>query len=352
MNYQNKYTFSAASESDSNEICTLFKSQSFEGGIGVQYLRGEDPISSFKKEGDDVACVIVRDTKNENKLIGIGCCIIRNGFINGKVCRIGYLTGLKLHPDYQKKFLGIAKAYEWINENTKEKVDYFYTTILADNVYVQKMLEKKRKNMPTYNYLCDYDTYIFKTGGKKKTYKNLSVKQCDKAVGVHFYKKEVQKRQYSIAQPVQNFLSDAVFLGLYKGEKLIAIATINDQREYKQYVVKKYAGVFTLLRHIPTKLLGYPSFPKINEVVNLSSFALYTTEGVKEDEVKYFVKQILASYTKSDMLIIGLTKNQEIYSAISSMKNICYKSRLYQVSFLGDDLFLPNCKVDVDVAFQ
>ncbi len=351
MSYQNRYSFTNATKSDAMDIHKLFASQSFDGNIGVQYLRGDNPIDSFLHDGDSYICLVVRDTHAENKLVGIGCCIIRKGYIRGKVCNVGYLTGLKIHSLYQKKFTGIAASYQWLYDNCKDKVDYFYTTILSENVAVQKMLEKKRKSMPIYHYLDEYDTFIFKTGGKKFARGSLSVAPCSLSDASNFYAK-LQKGEFSTAHLNQNFLQNADYYGLYKDGLLLAIASVSDRRMDKQYVVKKYAGAVAVLRFLPTKLLGYPAFPKLNEVVSMGGVAIYSDKNADVDALKYFFSQILAHYIKAEILMIGLTKKHKLYSILASMKSIRYGSKLYQVSFEKNDLLANDSLADIDISFQ
>ncbi len=352
MSYQNKFIFSKATPKDSEGICELFKAQSFDGKIAVQYLRGEDPISSFLREGDDFICLVVRDAEDDNRIIGMGSCVVRKGYVEEKICNIGYLTGLKLLPEYHKKFFGIAKAYSWIYENTQDKVDYYYTTILADNIYVQNMLEKKRKNMPLYQNIGDYYTFIFKTGGFAREKKKLDVRDCSGDDAREFYIKKATSHLFSVADPTQNDLVNSRFFALYRDSEIVAVASVLDQRGYKQYIVKGYDGIYNLAKIIPTNLFGYPSFPKLNETVSLASAAIYQSDLATPEEIKYFFTQILYRYTDTELIVIGLHHRHPLFNIFTKFKKkVSYKSKLYRVSYNHDDNFDPEITAGVDVAF-
>ncbi len=351
MSYQNRYIFSNASPGDVEGIRQLFSSQNFDGDIAVQYLRGDNPISSFLREGDDFVCLILRDTQADNNIIGMGSCVIREGYVNGIICNIGYLTGLKLHPDYHKNFLGISKAYQWIYENTKGKVDYYYTTILADNIYVQKMLEKKRKSMPLYNNIGEYHTLIFKAGGAARLNHRLEVKICDNDVAENFYKTRAIKHLFSVSNATQNDLANSCFFALYRGKEIIAVASVLDQREYKQYIVKKYSGIYNILRFLPTALLGYPSFPKLNDTVSLASMSIYHENTATEKELLYLFRQVLSNYNKTELIMIGLHDNHPLLPMITTLKHVSYKSKLYWVSYNHHECLNYQGAAGVDIAF-
>ncbi len=352
MSSQNRYIFTQATAKDSAEMADVFAQQSFDGNLGIQYLRSEDPLSSFEQEGDEVVCLIVRDTRANHLLMGIGCCVIRRGIVGGKACNIGYLTGLKLRSEYHKQFPYIAKCYQWIRDNTLGKVDYYYTTILADNIYVQKMLEKKRKNMPLYCYEGDYNTYIFKTGGKACKHSEVVVTQCSRENAIAFYRQLPFKADFSVETLDQNHLNTATFYGLYKENQLIAISSILDQRTTKQYKVKHYGGVYKIVRHFPTKLLGYPAFPKQDEIISMSSMNIYTRNIVSDKELLYFIRQTAHLYTTTEMLVLGLHEASRLTPIFQSIKSICYQCRLYQVSFESSVTPPLDSNINIDISFQ
>ncbi len=351
MSFQNKYVFTQATKEDEKGIVSLFEQQSFEGGIGVQYLRGSAPMQSFFAEGNNVVSVVVKDSECENKIIGLGVCVVKKGYVSGKICNIGYLTGLKLLKEYQKKFTGIAKAYDFINEASDNKIDYFYSTILSDNIYVQKMLEKKRKTMPTYNFLCNYTSFMFKTGGKISLPKGYLIKECTKDFADEFYKNLSHKRDFSLQHPSQNILSTAQFYAFYKNGKPIAIASVVDLRTLKQYVVKKYSGIYNLIRHFPTNLFGYPNFPKLNETVSVCSAAFYFDIDINMDDLSHFIKSLFKICTETKIIMVGAVQDSALYNALKKEKCVKYQSRLYQTSFKKDDLIKNNNIADIEIAF-
>ncbi len=355
MNYPSKfrdrYLFSQAKEQDNREIAALFAEQNFDGKICLQILRGNQPLNSLNNEGDRLICLVVRDCKANNRLIGLGIVLIRQGYLNGKICKVGYLNSLKLAADYQLQFLGIAQAYQWIYAAVNDPDIYYYTTILNENLYVQKMLEKRRKNMPHYHFLNHYHSLIFKCGGKIKENTYLKVKPINGEIANLFYQDKVTKQQFAPASLSQNHLQYGHYYGLYRQGQLIACATICKQNSSKQYLIKGYRGWYRALPYLPTELFGYPGFPKPNQVLDLAAAALYFEPQTTNEELSYFWQAICTDYQNAKLLTVGLSADSRLYNSLSKIKHISYLSRLYQVNFGPNQLLDSDQLFDIDISF-
>ena len=125
MSFQNKkFTLTRAEKKDTADIEKIMKSGSFSGGIEIQYLRGDDPLASFEKEGTESYIYILRE-KEHGEAVGMGGCIVRPALVNGKIKRAGYLTGLKVIPEYQRRVMCIPEIYRFLYEETKNcKFEY------------------------------------------------------------------------------------------------------------------------------------------------------------------------------------------------------------------------------------
>ncbi len=349
--FRDRYLFSEAKAADNPDIAALFAEQNFDGKICLQILRGNQPLSSLELEADRLICLIVRDSWANNRLIGIGIVLIRQGYINGKIGQVGYLNSLKLAADYQKQFLGIIQAYQWIFAAVDEPNIYYYTTILDDNLYVRKMLEKRRKNMPHYHFLGNYYSLIFKCGKKIKDNPYLKVKFTSKQITNHFYQNKVIKHQFAPASLSQNHLQNAQYCGLYRQDKLIACATIYKLNTGKQYLIKGYRGLYRALPYLPTELCGYPGFPKPNQVLDLAAAAIYFEPQATNEELSYFWQTICANYQDAKLLMIGLSADNRLYQVLTKFRHISYLSRLYQVNFGHNQLLDPGQLFDIDISF-
>lgn len=362
MNFpSDKFELSLAEEKDLKGIKEIFESGKFEGGIAVQYLRNPNPIDSFKKEGDKVFLLVLKD-KLEDKSIGVGACIIRRVYKNGNIVRMGYLAGLKLLPEYQKKVFVIPYIYQQLYEKTKDEVDIYFTTILSDNIPVQKMLEKPRKSMPLYEYLGDYRVYFCKSGIKRinKAIKNHSrregeyiLRRCNKEEIEVFFKEQAKGVDLSLEGIDAYDLENATYYGLFQKDKIAACGYVLNQQSYKQYVVKSYSGIYRLLNKLPTRLLGYPSFPAINETANCGCAGIWARNN-DEALVHRLWEFIRQDAKEFDFIMIGLYEKHPLRIYFEKTKHIHYDSRCYVVDWEHSKTVYEEIKdrnLYIDVAF-
>lgn len=394
MNFpSDRFELVLAQRGDWPDIKRIYDSGEFDGGIAVQYLRDPDPIASFEREGDKAVILMLRDRRT-NKAAGFGACIIKKVFKDGKIVNMGYLTGLKLLPEYRKKVFFISYAYQKLYEYTKDYVDFYFSTILKENTAVQKMLEKPRKQMPLYEYLGDYRVYFCKSGirsfwsekfvfkafgnggswikalgngksgasvfgsgrnrcGCSKSGAKYVVGRCSREEAEAFYARHARETDLSLESVSVYDLKNAVFYGLYEDNALAACGYVLNQQHYKQYVVKKYSGIYKLISRLPMRLLGYPSFPRINEAANCACAGLWAEndDGVLARRLWQFMRQDAREF---DFIMIGLHESHPLRSYFDKIRHIKYDSRCYIVDFEHDKEAYESLygkKLYIDVAF-
>lgn len=351
MSFQNKrFTLTRAEKKDAADIEKIMKSGSFRGGIEIQYLRGKDPLASFEKEGTEAFMYILRE-KEHGEAVGMGGCIIRPAFVNGEIRRAGYLTGLKVIPEYQRRVLCIPEIYRFLYEETKAHVDFYYSSILKENVAALLLLEKRHKNMPEYRFLDTYTVYFCKTGNFKIA--NYQVAKCDFSQAEEFYIKEAQKYNLTYPSLSSNDLKNADFYGIYENSQLLGIGYLLNQQEYKEYVIKNYSGVYKYISKFPTRLLKYPSFPKENHSADYTSMGIMVKDNNIELAYEMIV-QLLKNSPERDFIMLGLLEKDPLNKVFSRIKNIKYQSRIYHVTWDKEDKTTDELKealLKLEVAF-
>ena len=351
MNCRNKrYIIDLASPSEAKEILKIYESGDFTGKISVLYTRRPDPIKSLRQEGEKVVIPILKDQTN-GKICGMGCCVIRKAYLNGEIKNTGYLTGLKILPEYRKKLLPITDVYNFLYEQTKNEVDIYYTTILKENMAVQKMLEKKRKNMPEYLYQGDYTVFCFRTGRKVFKTNNYLLQRGQREGLLQFFKKQEKQYQFSpqITTMYKNFKQDVFTLSDPQGN-ILAACLVWNQQDYKQYLITEYKGIYKILQRMPTKLWGYPPLPKKNAPAN---YACVSTLYVKNDDpnlARYFIEKVAEYSRQYDFLMLGLFESHPLKTIFKQIKHLKYQSRLYLVSWDNKQYNLNHRPLNLEVS--
>lgn len=330
MNFQNdKYTLRFADSSDDEGIRSVFESESFHGNLDVKFLRNPHPFASFSADGDEAKILIIIDNE-QGRTVAVGGAVIRMEYVNGQKAKCAYLTGLKVHPDYRKKILFLAKAYEFLHENIAD-CDYCYTTILDGNEAAIKMFEKKRRNMPEYKYLGHYTTYCFHGGKKvgfarkKMVFEKNNPHGFDKLLGTHF-----EGQSFVPCNTDYKGFGEKTFYSVRKDGEIIACCYVGNQQESKQYKMCSYGGIFKYLSHFPTQWFGYPAFPKADRIIDHGVVSYLYVKDHDKKLCSDFLRSVAAESGFS-LLIWGGFENNPLCRALDSMKTVRYGSRLYSV---------------------
>lgn len=345
-----KFEIGSAKPEDAQEMLQIYECGDFKGNISVLYTRRPDPFNSLISEGEKAVITVVRDKEN-GVIVGMGACIIRKACINGEIKNTGYLTGLKALPEYRKRVPVIFAAYKYLHELTKDEVDIYYTTILKENKSVQKMLEKKRKNMPEYKSIGEYTAYCFRTGEhlKEKGYTlekgNLMELQSLNRVGPDSFNfSPVNVNLHGLGD------EDIYILRDHKREVVAGCAVWN-QQSYKQYIITEYSGIYRFLKRLPLKLTGYPDFPKENIPANYGSIALLCVKDNNPFLAEQFIRKVAEKADRYGFLMLGLFENHPLTPSMEKLKCIKYQSRLYTVHWEDSVRALDNRPVNLEVGF-
>lgn len=333
-----------AVEKDNPAISEIFESGSFPGGIEVKFLRSPNPLQSFQKDGD-LAKVIVMEDMESHRVFAVGGCVIRNEFVNGGILRVGYLTGLKIHSDYQKKVLCISNAYIYLRELTAPYTDIYYTTILSENTSARRLLEKKRRSMPNYRYQGDYTTYCIKAGERSE----VALVKLSKEELTDYYEQLNRKQNFAPVSPFEYGVDVQDYFALKKSGQVVACCGMMDQQVYKQYKIISYSRVYRFLSKLPTSLLGYPPFPKVGKDINYGSIFLFS---VKENDIKLgkeFLKAVASYSVQFDILLLGFHQSNPLQEIFQNYKHIKYSSRVYTVEF-GEGFSLNQSPIGLEVS--
>lgn len=349
MLYLNDYLeLKLATADDAEQILKVYEYEEFEGSISVIYTRRPNPYLSLLEEGEKVLLYVLWDHKEEI-ICGAGGCVIRKAYINGAVKNTAYLHGLKLLPEYRRKVPYIAKAYQFFYEQTKDIVDCYYTTILKENKLAQKMLEKKRHNMPEYEFKGIYNVYCFAAG--RRIGESGYDLECGSKEGLEeFYKENAPKWSLFPSDfNLKRYPEDSIYTLRDASGGIVAAGVLWDQQAHKQYIVVDYKGVYKYLQWLPIRWFGYPNMPKKGEVANYANFHMLCVKDDDPNLGAYFIKKVAERAKGYDFLMIGLLGDHYLDGHMDRMKHIKYQSKFYEVNWEDSKGVLGDQKLHVDV---
>lgn len=288
-----KIEFKIIQNSDySDEIRNILNDEEMESLVQVTYEKVPNLFESLQKDSEKTPIIVVGIDVKTGYLVGVGACSI---FKNN----IGYLNSFRIKKEYRNK-VNFGKAYEMlITEAKKLGVKNIVTTILEENKIAQKILTKRRKSMPIYEF-----------------YKNI----------VFFSLKNVKKGSLIVKdEEILNYGNFEIHL---------------KNKTNKKYVVKDYKKIYKFLYKFRKVIafLGYPEMPEINKISNFlyMDFVLKgknADEKKNKNEFRKAVKFVQNKGYNCDFFMIGSYENSFLEKNLDKMKVFKYKSKMYKVFY-------------------
>lgn len=344
-----EYKIERASEKDGKEMLEIIEALPSKGVFELLYTRRPDAYLSYKKESDKVEIGIVRD--EDGRIVMQGACVIRDYYLNGESCSVGYLGGIRKRPEFKgqlnwMKMLLEARKYV--------SCDVFYCSILADNELFMKYFQRKRQNIPLWEKVCDYTTYVmnpraiarkrWKLGDDGLIFRRASQKDLTEICG--FLNREGRKHNFfpKVSHLEKDFYDlkiEDCFL-LERDQRIVAFTALWNQTGHRQYIVSKYNRPLNYMRRVNklTQLLGYVPFPEENKVLDFPQLALFLAENNDLGIYKYFLYKISREIRhNTDMLVIGLpNENPAKGEVFDRIRTLSFESTLFFVNFSGKEI--------------
>ena len=288
-----KIEFKIIQNSDySDEIRNILNDEEMESLVQVTYEKVPNLFESLQKDSEKTPIIVAGIDVKTGYFVGVGACSI---FKNN----IGYLNSFRIKKEYRNK-VNFGKAYEMlITEAKKLGVKNIVTTILEENKIAQKILTKRRKSMPIYEF-----------------YKNI----------VFFSLKNVKKGDLIV-----------------KDEEILKYGNFEihlKNKTNKKYVLKDYKKIYKFLYKFRKVIafFGYPEMPEINKISNFlyMDFVLKgknADEKKNKNEFRKAVKFVQNKGYNCDFFMIGSYENSFLEKNLDKMKVFKYKSKMYKVFY-------------------
>lgn len=329
------------------ELASIYDSDDgFSGDIAVKYTRSPDAHASLLAEGDRVVIPVVREMESGD-LIGMGACVVRTAWVNGRPTTVGYLTGLKALPRYRRGLPMIPDVYAFLREQTPD-VECYYTTILTENTLARKLLERDRPRMPHYEPVANYTTCCFRG---PRVVRPSRAKLTGGTVGELVALVDGARGRLNLAPvgPPPGVRDEDVRLLRVDGE-VKAWCAVQDQRDHKQYVVTNYGGAYERVAKLPVHWLGYPRLPRPGAVADLRAITALGAVGDDPRWASELLRSVGRTELAHDFCMLGFADASPFASVLAGRRTITYSSQLYTVHFDDRCLGLDGRAIGLDVA--
>ena len=341
-----RYRFEWAQPEDAAELLDILEAEAFPGRISLRYTRRPDAYQSFKYEGDTVDILVCRDLQ-KRQIAAMAAAAVRPLYVNGQPENTVYLFGLRSRREYRGAYALLARGYACLGDYyQQQRMRFFLTTILEDNLDARQLLEKKRAFMPDYEFVQTYQVFTLRPKAAKTPPTGMQFRQAepadaDKLAG--FLEQMGKRQQFFPVMSSKNLLESGVpglgikdfYLLLDAAGHLLAAGAAWDQRQYKQYVVAGYQGLlkwsYPLSFCFP--LFGWPSLPAPGSALRFLTLSFWAVHDHQAELMDIFLGQLARLLPHAPFFLIGAAEHAPLAACLSRYPHIAYRSRLYLVNW-------------------
>ena len=134
-----RFRFELATPEDDQQLRSVLSRTTMPGRFSLALQREPDFFRALAVEGPEIQVIACRD-RLTNQIVGLGTRSIRERFVSGQVCRVGYLGSLRLLPEFRSATL-VARGYQFFKELAQQdRVAWHFTSITDDNQAAVRLL--------------------------------------------------------------------------------------------------------------------------------------------------------------------------------------------------------------------
>jgi hypothetical protein len=295
-----------------------------DGSIRVSYEREPDYFRSLDTQGSENATFIAI---REGKPVGAGYGVVRMRYVNGDLCRCGYLGGLRLDSREPGNAFVARRGYRLLHEWLRSRAEVSFTSIITDNKAARRFLEASIPGLPRYEPLGGFSTLLIRTrrGANPKNQNIDWLASYDQAAS-----------KYQLSPAI--CAAELGTLGIHDAPVISgggASALLWDQRSFRQSVVREYPAWIGLLASIAR---GIPPF-RIPAVDRPMALGVVSFASAGKEEIVPLIRcaQGRGHERGLDWIALGFSDTDpRIPLLISAFNCRRYRSTLYRVSWPED----------------
>ncbi len=274
-----------ATPDDNEQLLEIFSNVPMEGDLIVATERGPDFFALYRQQNANIECWVY---ERNNRILGLGTIVSREGFVQGKKQRVAYLGDLRAAPEVRG---ALPRFYGRVFSSfcARTGCEHFYTGVLASNGRALQALTRRsahRKTQPRYELLRRYNAVQVQFTTRPKPYTGrYHVRRAtpgDIPLLEKFLAQDHQQRPFgycyeskgaSLGEFAQRLTSwrefalENTYLA-YQGYQLQGLCTAWDARAVKRYRVLAYRGKMRLVRrgfNLGARAMGFTPLPPEGE---------------------------------------------------------------------------------------
>jgi hypothetical protein len=323
-----------------------------DGYVQVSFRREPGFFAAGVVEGPYRQTLVARDGQ---RLAAMGCRSVRDRYVNGQPMPIGYLSGLRLRPEYRGSGL-LGRGYRFLHDLHRDgRTKLYLTTIAAGNDMAAGLLTSARTWLPRYYDAGRYCTFVMPACRSQHDQHSVTADcQIRRAVAadlpalLQLLSDTGCRRQFFPCYQPNDFCRDEgtfrdlpaenIWLAERRGQLIGSLAAW-DQRGFRQSVVEGYRGWLRRLRPAYNVWARIRRQPRLPAPHNLFPFITAALPVVVNNELAVFRALLthmldeLAGCRRDEpqFVLLGLHERDALTPVAKQLATQVYYTRLYHV---------------------
>jgi hypothetical protein len=355
--------YAVATARDEAAIRRLLRDHPMRGAVSLSFEREPDYFHGAHLGGADEQTIVAYD---RSRLVCMGRCTTRSGWINGEPRRIAYLGELRLDATARGRLSILRGGYAFFrNRHAPAPADFCFTSIAADNAPALRLLEHGVAGLPRYSFLTEFATLVIpvrrtapRAGPPTATATYPELAEFLNAGGPRF-QLAAQWDESRLRSLEAHGLRQEDFKVIRAAGRIVAAAALWDQRAFRQIVVRGYSPLLAGARplvNLAARVRGAPTLPAIGSILANAFLSPLATAPGHESALPALIDALAQDATRRGLsfLTLGFAANDPRLPLVRRhFSTRTYASRLYQVAWPDEPArpALDARRIGPDLAF-
>jgi hypothetical protein len=347
----NRFTFNLATQADDAALRNLLAATPMEGAISLAFARQPSYFAAAEVDGRHVQVGVVRDGESQ-QVVGMGSRAISLRYLDGVPTPIGYLSGLRLMPEFRGRSGLLARGYRFLRELHGDGAARFYLTTVAIDNPVGSVLTSARAGLPVYQACGGYHTLAISSTSyvripelRDDDIEIRKAEKTDRDAIIAFLNTCGPSRQFFPVYEQQDLFSDHGLLrGLEPADVLLAVSGTEivgtlgswDQRRFKQIIVQRYQKRLAALRPLYNAwatMRRQPVLPAAGSSLAARLAAIPVVRDQNQQVFRQLLRNLLHRLLQHGdrQLLVGLHSADPLLQVAQQLAGRDYETTLYLV---------------------
>ncbi len=351
-----RYQFDISNPDDDPSLCELLRATPMEGQMRIAFCRQPSFFDAAVVEGDKHQTIVCRDQQQQGRVVAMGTCSRQRRWVNDHPQEIGYLSGLRIHPDHRS--LGImARGFQLMRQlQERDPLPLYLTTIAAGNDQAWRLLSSGRAGLPTYHEAGNYLTFAIPLS--RRRHSPAIPRRCGKfdlrlaepsdiPAIIEFWNQNGRRRQFFPAYDAGALdpktgrlreLQTSDLLIAWSQDRIVGTLGAWDQLAFRRSIVHGYGPVLSQLRPLVNAwagIRGRSGLPTCGESLRI----LFAAVPLIQDDDPDCFRLILETCLKLNSgrgfshLVLGVSQRDPLLAILKRYSNTIYRTRLCYVQW-------------------